>query len=125
MGSFSSALSGLNAASVDLSVISNDLANMNTVGLQIQRRQFSGPVLPAGRQQRQRQSREVGSGVTIGSISSNFTEGTISETGVPTDVAIDGQGFSWSTMAANRNSRAPEISPSPQAASCWPATAAR
>ena len=31
MGSFSTALSGLNSASADLSVISNDLANMNTV----------------------------------------------------------------------------------------------
>jgi flagellar hook protein FlgE len=93
MGSFSSALSGLNAASVDLSVISNDLANLNTVGYKSNDANFQDLFYQQVGSSASGNPEEVGSGVTIGSISAQFTEGTISETGVPTDVAIDGQGF--------------------------------
>ncbi len=93
MGSFASALSGLNAASVDLSVISNDLANMNTVGYKSNNANFQDLFYQQVGSSASGNPEEVGSGVTIGSISAQFTEGTISATGVPTDVAIDGQGF--------------------------------
>jgi flagellar hook protein FlgE len=36
---------------------------------------------------------QIGLGVTVGSITPNFTQGNIENTGVPTDVAIQGQGF--------------------------------
>jgi len=93
MGSFSSALSGLNSASVDLSVISNDLANMNTVGYKSSDANFQDLFYQQVGSSAAGNPQEVGSGVTVGSISSNFTEGTISATGVPTDVAVDGQGY--------------------------------
>ena len=93
MGSFSSALSGLNSASVDLSVISNDLANMNTVGYKSTDANFQDLFYQQIGSSASGNPEQVGSGVTVGSISSNFTEGTISATGVPTDVAINGQGF--------------------------------
>ena len=93
MGSFSSALSGLNSASVDLSVISNDLANMNTVGYKSSDANFQDLFYQQIGSSAAGNPQEVGSGVTVGSISSNFTEGTISATGVPTDVAVDGEGY--------------------------------
>lgn len=93
MGSFSTALSGLNSASVDLSVISNDLANMNTIGYKSSNANFQDLFYQQIGSSAAGNPQQVGSGTTIGSISSQFTEGTISATGVPTDVAIDGQGF--------------------------------
>src|ERR1700730_6399948 len=93
MGSFSTALSGLNSASVDLSVISNDLANMNTIGYKSNDANFQDLFYQQVGSSASGNPEQVGSGATVGSISSKFTEGTISSTGVPTDVAIDGQGF--------------------------------
>src|ERR1700722_5104650 len=93
MGSFSTALSGLNSASIDLSVISNDLANMNTVGYKSTDANFQDLFYEQVGSSASGDPEQVGSGVTVGSVSTQFTEGTISETGVPTDVAIDGQGF--------------------------------
>jgi flagellar hook protein FlgE len=109
MGSFSSALSGLNSASVDLSVISNDLANLNTVGYKSSDANFQDLFYQQIGSSAAGNPQEVGSGVTVGSISSNFTEGTISATGVPTDVAVDGE----------------ETFPSPPTETFWPAMAAR
>jgi flagellar hook protein FlgE len=93
MGSFSSALSGLNAASTDLQVISNDLANLNTVAYKSSVANFQDLFYQQVGSSPSGNPEEVGSGVTIGSISSQFSEGTISSTGVPTDVAINGAGF--------------------------------
>jgi flagellar hook protein FlgE len=93
MGSFSSALSGLNSASTDLSVISNDLANLNTVAYKSSDANFQDLFYQQIGSSADGNPQQVGSGVTVGSITSDFTEGTISATGVPTDVAINGQGF--------------------------------
>lgn len=93
MGSFSSALSGLNSASTDLSVISNDLANLNTVAYKSSDANFQDLFYQQIGSSSSGNPQEVGSGVTVGSISSEFKEGTISATGVPTDVAINGDGF--------------------------------
>jgi flagellar hook protein FlgE len=93
MGGFSTALSGLNSASVDLSVISNDLANMNTIGYKSTDANFQDLFYQQIGSSASGNPEQVGSGAEVGSISSNFNEGTISATGVPTDVAIDGQGY--------------------------------
>src|SRR6202142_269283 len=93
MGGFSTAVSGLNSASVDLSVISNDLANMNTVGYKSTDANFQDLFYQQVGSSAGGNPEQVGSGTEVSSISSNFTEGTISATGVPTDVAIDGQGY--------------------------------
>ena len=36
---------------------------------------------------------QIGVGTTVGAISSDFTQGSTESTGVPTDVAIQGNGF--------------------------------
>lgn len=90
--SFSASLSGLNANQQKLSVISNNLANINTIAFKSSTVDFSDLVSQSvgGSSANPMQ---VGLGVTTGSISPNFTQGGISNTGVPTNVAIQGNGF--------------------------------
>jgi len=94
MGSFSAALSGLNANSVALSVIGNNLANTNTVGFKTSRVQFHDLVsqtlkLGGGGGN----PVQVGLGVITGTISPVFSQGSIESSREPTNVAIQGDGF--------------------------------
>src|SRR5690349_18509375 len=92
IGSFSASLSGLNANQQELSVIGNNLANINTVGFKTSTTEFSdlvsqsigGPSMDP---------MQIGLGVATGTISPNFTQGGIENTGIPTNVAIQGTGF--------------------------------
>jgi flagellar hook protein FlgE len=92
VGSFSAALSGLDANQQKLSVIGNNLANLNTVGYKASTVNFDDLVSQSigGPSDNPMQ---VGLGVTVGSVTPNFTQGNIENTGVPTDVAIQGLGF--------------------------------
>ena len=93
MGDFSTALSGLNASSEDLSVISNNLANMNTVGYKDSEANFQDLFYQQIGVSGNSDPEQIGEGVEIGSVASQFTQGSVQATGVPTDVAIQGQGF--------------------------------
>ena len=79
------ALSGINAASSGLGVISNNLANAQTVGFKGSRAEFadmfSGPQVSPG------------NGVRVQTVTQDFTQGTLSGTGRELDMAIDGEGF--------------------------------
>src|SRR5467141_1418701 len=93
MPSFSTPLSGLNADSQDLSVISNNLANLNTVGFKAAVANFQDLFYQQIGTNGAGNPVEVGVGVTISAIGGDFTQGSIEATGVPTDVAIQGGGF--------------------------------
>jgi flagellar hook protein FlgE len=93
MPSFSTPLSGLNADSQDLSVIANNLANLNTVGYKDATINFQDLFYQQIGTNGSGDPVQVGVGVTISAISGNFTQGSIQATGVPTDVAIQGNGF--------------------------------
>jgi len=93
MGLFSVALSGLNASSEDLSVISNNLANMNTVGYKSSTANFQDLFYQQIGTSGNNNPEQIGEGVQVGSVDSQYTQGSIQSTGVPTDVAIQGQGF--------------------------------
>lgn len=93
MGLFSVALSGLNASSEDLSVISNNLANMNTVGYKSSTANFQDLFYQQIGTSGNGNPEQIGEGAQVGSVDSQFTQGSIQSTGVPTDVAIQGQGF--------------------------------
>jgi flagellar hook protein FlgE len=92
LGSFSAGLSGLNANGTYLNVIGNNLANINTVGYKASTVGFEDLV-----------SQEIGGesinpmqaglGVTVGSISPVFSQGTIESTREASNVAIEGNGF--------------------------------
>ncbi len=86
-----SAISGLNANGLSLSVIGDNVANMNTVGFKASRVSF-GDVLSqtitgvAGDSQ-------VGRGVLVTDVSPLFTQGSFETTASGLDMAIDGDGF--------------------------------
>ncbi len=93
MSSFSIALSGLAASSDALNVISNDLANLNTVGFKDQQANFEDLFYQNLGTNGSGDPIQQGSGSKIGSISTQFTDGTVQNTGIPSNVAITGNGF--------------------------------
>jgi len=93
MPNFSIPLSGLAAASEELSVISNNLANLNTVGYKADQASFKDLFYQTYGMDGANDPVQVGEGVTMGSVSPLFTNGSLQATGVPTDAAITGNGF--------------------------------
>lgn len=93
MPSFSIPLSGLSANSQALSVIANNLANMNTVGYKSTRALFRDLFYQQVGSTGSGNPLQVGVGVTVSAISTISTQGSIESSGVPTDVAIQGDGF--------------------------------
>jgi flagellar hook protein FlgE len=92
VGSFSSGLAGLTANSTYLSVIGNNLANINTVGFKSSVVSFADLVSQTvgGTSQNPMQ---IGLGVATGSISPVFSQGPIENSSEATNVAIQGNGF--------------------------------
>ena len=93
MPSFSTPLSGLNANSQELSVIANNLANLNTIGYKADVTNFQDLFYQQIGTNGAGDPVQVGVGTKVSSISGNFTQGSIEATGVPTDVAIQGGGY--------------------------------
>jgi flagellar hook protein FlgE len=86
-----SGVSGLRAESEALGVIGDNIANVNTVGFKGQRAIFQdvlGHSILAGTS-----SALPGSGVRVGDIQQLFTQGSLANTGVATDLALNGDGF--------------------------------
>lgn len=81
---FSQALSGLNASSGNLNVISNNIANSQTVGFKSSTTRFAD-IYAAGSR--------VGMGVKTAGVVQNFTNGTPETTNRALDLAISGTGF--------------------------------
>lgn len=93
MPNFSIPLSGLTAASQALAVISNNLANINTVGFKESRASFTDLFYQAFGTNGANDPIQVGEGVALGSVTPIFTGGNLQGTGVPSDVAITGNGL--------------------------------
>src|SRR5580692_13036590 len=82
-----SGASGLDAESDALGVVGNNVANSNTVGFK-ESRAFFENVMGAATG-----TTSIGSGVTMSSTQTDFTQGTLTTTGQPTDLALSGDGF--------------------------------
>lgn len=93
MPNFSIPLSGLTAESTALSAIANNLSNQNTTGYKATGILFSDLFYQQLGTTGAGDPIEVGAGTEVGAMPSLFTQGSISSTGVPTDVAIQGSGF--------------------------------
>ena len=93
MPSFSTPLSGMNANSLALQVIANNLANLNTVGYKGGRMTFRDLFYQQVGSTGSGNPVQVGVGSAVGAISSLVTQGSIESTGLATDVAIQGSGF--------------------------------
>ena len=102
MRALSTASTGMAAQQLNVEVISNNIANMNTVGFKRQRAEFEdllyqnleqvgaqssdqGNIVPTGVQ--------IGAGVTAGSVYRITTQGALTQTGNQFDLAINGRGF--------------------------------
>lgn len=102
MQALRTAATGMAAQQLNVEVISNNIANMNTVGFKRQRAEFQdllyqtleragaqssdqGTVVPTGLQ--------VGAGVKAGSIYRITEQGSMTQTGNKLDVAIQGRGY--------------------------------
>jgi len=102
MRALRTAASGMAAQQLNVEVISNNIANMNTVGFKRQRAEFQdllyqnvermgaqsssqGTVVPTGIQ--------IGAGVKAGSVYRVVEQGTPTQTGSTYDIAIDGRGY--------------------------------
>ncbi len=85
------AVSGLNTYGNALSVIGNNVANVGTVGFKSSRAAFADLVsasLATGSG-----GDQVGLGVFLNDVQTNFSQGSLSNTGNTLDLAIDGNGF--------------------------------
>ncbi len=90
--SFQQGLSGLNAASTNLDVIGNNIANANTAGYKQSQAQFAD-ILANSLGGSGSSSSQVGIGSKVSTIAQSFSQGNISPTSNPLDIAINGQGF--------------------------------
>jgi flagellar hook protein FlgE len=84
--SLSTELSGVHAAQTDIDTVGNNISNVNTTGFKDSDPHFSslyGSALATA----------PGQGVLTQSLAQSFTEGSITLTGKPLDVAINGNGF--------------------------------
>ncbi len=88
--SFRTALSGLAAATTDLAVTSNNIANVSTTGFKEGRAEF-GDVYAASIFGTSRNT--AGSGVRVTGITQQFTQGSVEFTNRNLDIAISGGGF--------------------------------
>ena len=96
------AATGMAAQQLNVETVSNNIANMNTVGYKRQRAEFqdllyqniermgaqssdTGTIVPTGIQ--------LGSGVKAAAVYRITTQGTLSQTGNKYDMAIDGKGY--------------------------------
>jgi len=90
--SLDSGVSALDQFQQQLNVVGNNIANVNTVGFKSADVNFADALsqtlgsTSAG-------STQVGSGVLTASITNQFTQGSITSTGVQTDMAVNGNGF--------------------------------
>lgn len=91
LGSLYTGNTGLHASSIGVSVVGDNIANANTTGFKTSRAHFEDLVSEfivgtTG-------TNQVGRGVTLQRIEKLFAQGSFQNTGVPTDLAISGDGF--------------------------------
>ena len=89
MGTFSIALTGLNAASTALDVVGNNLANLNTVGFKDVSTQFTDLIA----QEIGQGTSQIGEGVSTPLTERQFLQGSVQLTSGSFDAAIQGNGF--------------------------------
>jgi flagellar hook protein FlgE len=87
---FRTALSGLNAASADLKVTGNNIANSGTVGFKESRAEFADvfALSQGGISQT-----AIGTGTKLAAVTQQFGQGNIDFTGNNLDLALNGDGF--------------------------------
>jgi flagellar hook protein FlgE len=99
--SLGAAASGINTTQTELDTIGNNIANSQTVGFASQTVQFSDlltqQLQPAGgalgTTLASTNPSSIGAGVEVSAVTTNFSPGPVTQTGVSSNVAIEGNGF--------------------------------
>lgn len=100
IGTLTSGVSALRTFSKGLEVIGNNIANINTTGYKSSQASFSDSFsntlrgsAPSSGTTSSQSAVQVGTGVTLAGIQTNFTQGALNSTGNITDLGISGKGF--------------------------------
>ncbi|WP_457624724.1 flagellar hook-basal body complex protein, partial [Persephonella sp.] len=93
--SFYTGNAGLGANREWLSVISDNIANVNTVGFKAERANFEDLISKSITTYANGAPKnyEIGGGSFVGSTTKDFSQGSLMNTNTPTDLALDGEGF--------------------------------
>ncbi len=89
-GSIYTGCSGVYATSVGMKVVADNISNLNTTGFKGSRYEFMNELLSCTQEVLER---EKGLGCCVKNIRTLYTQGGITTTDVPTDLAISGKGF--------------------------------
>ncbi len=87
LGALKIGVSGLRVEGEAIGVVADNLANVNTPGFKRQRAEFEDVFNRGGG------SNAFGSGVRLGGVGQAFTQGSVVQTGLATDLAINGEGL--------------------------------
>ncbi len=93
MLSFDSAVSAMQQFQQSLNVTANNIANVDTTGFKSASASFADTFSQTLGNGGAAGSQQVGTGVGTESITNQFTQGSVSSTGAPNDLAIQGSGF--------------------------------
>ncbi|MBI5424852.1 MAG: flagellar hook-basal body complex protein [Opitutae bacterium] len=100
IGTLTSGVSALRTFSKGLEVIGNNIANINTTGYKSSQASFAESFsntlrgsAPSNGTASSQSAIQVGTGVQLAGISTNFSQGALTSTGVTTDIGISGRGF--------------------------------
>jgi flagellar hook protein FlgE len=102
IGTLTSGVSAMESFEQGLSVIGNNIANVNTTAFKSSSASYadsfsnilqSSTPAPGTGAGSNTDSIEVGTGVTVAGVATNFNQGSLSSTGVPSDLAVSGNGF--------------------------------
>jgi flagellar hook-basal body protein len=88
--SFYTSLTGLNAATAELGIVSNNIANVGTIGFKKSRAEF-GDIFATS--PLQNASSSIGQGVLLKGVAQEFSQGNVAFSQNSLDMAIQGQGF--------------------------------
>ena len=102
-----SSVSGLDTTSTAITIVGDNIANVNTPGFKERRPEFADvlgqSIASVGG------SSQLGAGARVARVSTIFTQGTFESSGKSTDLAIEGQGFfiveGWFTVLAQTDPR--------------------
>lgn len=100
IGTLTSGISAMRSFTKGLEVIGNNIANVNTTGFKASTTSFADSFsntlrssAPSSGTSTNQSATQIGTGVRLSQISTRFTQGGLTTTGVPTDLAISGNGF--------------------------------
>ena len=100
IGTLTSGVSALRTFSKGLEVIGNNIANINTTGYKSSQATFADSFsntlrasAPSSGTTSSQSAIQVGTGVQLSSIQTNYSQGSLNSTGNVTDLGISGKGF--------------------------------